>query len=87
MTDLRALLSSKYETMAAAESAAIDALNHARLRGLGWDEMASEAAVAAFAAVLPVLLAEAWEAGWFTGAADIQLRRMPRTPNPYRQEQ
>ena len=39
------------------------------------------------AAVLPDLLADAWDEGWLTGAADIQIRRTPRTPNPYRQEQ
>lgn len=38
------------------------------------------------AAVLPDLLAAAWDEGWLTGAADIQIRRTPRTPNPYRQD-
>ena len=81
MTDLRTILGDdRYDDVI--EKAALP------ITGAALPAAVARALVStALAAVLPDLLAEAWDAGWFTGAADIQIRRTPRTPNPYRQEQ
>ena len=81
MTDLRALLGDdRYDDVMFRAMSAVASQPH------GKPYTMRERVADTLAAVLPDLLAEAWDAGWFTGAADIQIRRTPRTPNPYRQD-
>ena len=107
MTDLRALLGDKYDEVieqAARAHADIEpgddwptnAALGGNLTGTRDDEYRAgmrEQAEGVLAAVLPDLLAEAWEAGHWLGKADAALNavrvdgRHVQSSNPYRQEQ
>ena len=84
MSDIRALLGDKYE--AVIEALAREAAGPTLQEGSAWwrYRKVAQSRLLDVDAILPDLLAEAWDAGWFTGAADVQIRRTPRTPNPYR---
>ena len=108
MTDLRALLGDKYdetiEKVLEAIAGATDYLGCGCCTGYGYDEAVKRtghderpymAAHDALAAVLPDLLAEAWDSGYTRGFYDREQLSpdMPgrdasegATPNPYRQE-
>ena len=92
MTDLRAILGDEYDPVIEKAARALSErwnFMHTN-ESLGRQRMLAGFTLAA---VLPDLLAEAWEAGHWLGKADAALNAVRvdghhgQTPNPYRQEQ
>ena len=101
MTDLRAILGGKYdetiEKVLEAIAGEVDYLGCGCCTGYDYDEAVKRtghderpymAAHDALAAVLPDLLAEAWEEGYAQAVADhlLMYDNSDDTPNPYRPE-